>query len=82
MVLGDNLELYVTIIMMGYNGRPGYGAMPPVGTNSNLTSPEITAIINHEKTSWGNNAKKVTVEEVDKIVSFLKITAKKTGNEN
>lgn len=81
-VLGDNLELYVTIIMTGYNGRPGYGVMPAVGTNNNLTSPQITAIINHEKTSWGNNAKKVTVEEVDKIVSFLKITAKKTGNEN
>lgn len=76
-VLGDNLELYVTIIMNGYNPRPEFAVMPAVGTNNNLNPEDVTALINHEKTSWGNNAKKVTPEEVKKIMDFLKITAKK-----
>jgi cytochrome c oxidase cbb3-type subunit 2 len=49
--------------------------MPAVGTNNNLTAEEITAIMNHEKSSWGNNAKPVTVDEVKKVVDFLKITS-------
>lgn len=76
-VLGDNLELYVNIIMQGYDPRPEYAVMPPVGTNNNLSPEEITAIINQEKTSWGNNAKTVTTEEVKKIMDFIKITTNK-----
>lgn len=76
-VLGDNLELYVTIIMQGYDPRPEYAVMPPVGTNNNMSPEEITAIINQVKTSWGNNAKTVTTEEVEKIIDFIKITANK-----
>ena len=76
-VLGDNLDLYVNIIMLGYDARPEYAAMNAVGTDNNLTPEEVTAIINHEKTSWGNNAKKVTTEEVKKIMDFIKVTAKK-----
>lgn len=74
-VLGDDLELYVTIIMNGYNPRPEFAVMPAVGTDNNLTPEEITAIINHEKTSWGNNAATVTPEEVKKIMDFMKIKA-------
>jgi len=76
-VNGDNLELYVGIIMNGYNGRPGYGVMPPVGTNANFSAAEITSIINHERTTWGNNAKKVTEEEIKKIMDFVKLQAPK-----
>lgn len=76
-VLGDNLELYVNIIMLGYDPRPEYATMNAVGTDNNLTPEEVTAIINHERTSWGNNAKKVTTEEVKKIMDFIKITTKK-----
>jgi cytochrome c oxidase cbb3-type subunit 2 len=76
-VLGDDLELYVNIIMQGYDPRPEFAAMPGVGTNNNLTPEEITAIINHEKTNWGNNAKTITQEDVKKIMDFIKITAKK-----
>ncbi|MEO6849119.1 MAG: cbb3-type cytochrome c oxidase subunit II [Mucilaginibacter sp.] len=82
-VLDDNPEVQITIIMQGYNGRAseGYGAMPPVGTNNNLKPEEIVAIINHERTSWGNKSKQVTVEEVKKFIAGLKpatnITAKK-----
>ena len=71
-VLGDNLELYVDIIMKGYDANPEFAVMNGVGTDNNLTPEEVTAIINHEKTSWGNNAKKVTTEEVKKLMDFIK----------
>ncbi|MBK8442156.1 MAG: cytochrome c [Sphingobacteriales bacterium] len=76
-VLGDNLELFVNIIMLGYDARPEYAVMNAVGTDNNLTPEEVTAIINHEKISWGNNAKTVTPEEVKKIMDFVKITSNK-----
>ncbi|MEO6948655.1 MAG: cbb3-type cytochrome c oxidase subunit II [Ginsengibacter sp.] len=77
-VLDDNPEIYVDIIMNGYNGRAseGYGPMPPIGTSSNLTAEEITAIMNHERTSWGNAAKKVTAEEVKKLMETVKVKGK------
>ncbi|MBS1500876.1 MAG: cytochrome c [Bacteroidetes bacterium] len=73
-VLNDNPETQITIIMQGYNGRvsEGYGVMPPVGTNNNLKPEEIVAIINHERTSWGNNSKQVTLDDVKKIIAGLK----------
>lgn len=72
-VLDDNAELMVNIIMNGYEGRikEGYGPMPPVGKNNNLTPEEITAIMNHEKSSWGNNAKKVELDAIKKYISNL-----------
>jgi cytochrome c oxidase cbb3-type subunit 2 len=76
-VNGNDLELYISIIMKGYDPRPEFAAMPAVGVNNNLSAEDITAIINHEKTSWGNNAKTVTPEEVKKIYDFIKLTAKK-----
>ena len=75
-VLDDNPEIMVDIIMNGYDADNGFGAMPAVGLNNKLTPEEIAAIMNHEKTSWGNNAKKVTPEEISKLVDF--VTAKKT----
>lgn len=73
-VLADSVDIFVDIILNGYNARAseGFGPMPAVGTAANLTAEEITAIINHERTSWGNNAKKVTTEEVKKIMDFIK----------
>jgi len=76
-VLGDDLELFVNIIMLGYDARPEYAVMNAVGLDNNLTPEEVTAIINHEKTSWGNNAKTVTPEEVKKIMDFIKLTSNK-----
>jgi cytochrome c oxidase cbb3-type subunit II len=76
-VLSDDLELFVNIIMQGYDARAEYAVMNAVGTDNNLSPEEVTAIINHEKTSWGNTAKTVTAEEVKKIMDFIKITAKK-----
>ncbi|CAN5759480.1 cbb3-type cytochrome c oxidase subunit II [soil metagenome] len=76
-VLNDNPEMMVNIIMNGYSGRiqEGYGVMPAVGTNNNLSPEEVAAIMNHEKESWGNNAKKVTPEEIKKLMDFIKLQA-------
>jgi len=73
-VQDDNPEIFVDIIMNGYNGRAseGFGEMPPIGTNNNLSAEEITAIMNHERSNWGNNARQVTVDEVKKILDFIK----------
>jgi len=51
--------------------------MNAVGTDNGLTPEEVTAIINYEKSSWGNAAKTVSVEEVRRIVDFLGATTKK-----
>ncbi len=74
-VLSDDIETYISIIMNGYSGRisEGYGPMPAVGTNANLSPEEVTAIMNHERTSWGNEAKEVSVEEVKKIMEYVKL---------
>ena len=71
-VMGDDLDLFVNIIMLGYDARAEYAVMNAVGNDNNLTAEEVTAIINHEKSSWGNDAKKVTLEDVKKIMESLK----------
>lgn len=73
-VLDENPEIFVDIIMNGYNARAneGYGPMPAVGTMAKLTADEVAAIMNHERTSWGNDAKKVTAEEVQKLIDMVK----------
>jgi len=77
-VLDENPEIMVNIIMNGYSGRiaEGFGPMPAIGTTNNLSAAEISAIMNHEKTSWGNNAKKVTTEEIQKLMDAVKTQAK------
>ncbi|WP_395047378.1 cytochrome c [Flavobacterium sp.] len=78
-VEGENLELYVDIIMNGYDARPEFGVMAGVGTNMNLTENEVAAIINYERSSWGNKGKKVTPEEIKKIIDFIKIKVSATN---
>lgn len=75
-VTGDNLELYVDIIMNGYDARAEYGVMAGVGTNMEFNENQVAAIINYERESWGNTGKKVTPEEIKKIMDFVKIKAK------
>ncbi len=72
-VLDDSPEVMVDIIMNGYNGRAseGFGEMPAVGKNNKLKPEEIAAIMNHEKTSWGNSAKKVTNAQVKKMIEAV-----------
>lgn len=64
----DNPELMVQIILQGYDAREEYAVM--VGFADQLTDEEIVAIANHERTSWGNNARLITVEEVAKIRTY------------
>lgn len=71
-VLGDNLELFVTIIMKGYDPRPEFAAMPAVGANAGLKPEEVAALINHERSSWGNSGDPVTVEQVKAIMDKIK----------
>lgn len=75
-VQSDDLEKYVGIIMLGYDASPEFAVMTPVGTDNGLTPEQVTAIMNHERTSWGNKAKKVSTDEVKKIIEGLKVTAK------
>ena len=78
-VQDDNPELMVNIIMNGYTGRQkeGFGPMPAVGTMNNLSADEIAAIMNHERSSWGNNSKQVTPEEIQKLMEAAKVASPK-----
>jgi len=74
-VLGDDLELFATIILKGYDARPEYAVMTAVGIDNELTLEELVAIMDHERTSWGNDAERVDAEEVKKIMDFIKLTS-------
>ncbi len=71
-VTGDDLELYVNIIMKGYDARPEFASMPAIGTTSKFTAADITALINHERSSWGNTAKPISKKEVEDILKLIK----------
>jgi len=58
-------RLMVGIILKGYDARAEYASMPPMADQ--LSDEEIAAIVNHEKTSWGNNAPTITAEEVKSV---------------
>ena len=68
----ENPEWIVSIIMNGYNAREEFAEMPAIGKLNNLSAAEITAIINYERSSWGNQASQLSVVEVEKIISYLK----------
>src|SRR5690554_3365561 len=64
-VLDENPELHVRVILQGYDASQEYGIMAPFADV--LEDAEIAAIVNHERTSWGNDAPTVTEEDVKKI---------------
>lgn len=70
-VLDENPELMLNVIMKGYNANDQFGEMPAVGTNNKLKPAEIAAIMNHERSSWGNNSRKVTVAEIEKLLKTI-----------
>jgi cytochrome c oxidase cbb3-type subunit 2 len=61
----------VDVIVNGYDAREDFAVMPAVGKNNGLKPEEVAAIMNHERTSWGNTGRQVSVEEVRKIMEFL-----------
>ncbi|HEX5961010.1 MAG TPA: c-type cytochrome [Rhodanobacteraceae bacterium] len=61
---------HITIVLHGTHGRVINGKTYPAqmpGWASQLTDEEAAAVINHERTSWGNHAPTVTVEDVAKL---------------
>jgi cytochrome c oxidase cbb3-type subunit 2 len=70
-VLDDDPTLMVDVIVNGYDAREDFAVMPAVGKSNRLGPEEVAAIMNHERTSWGNTGRKVSVEEVRKIMEFL-----------
>lgn len=68
-VNGDDLQLYIEIILYGYDSRPEYGMM--VGFGDVLSDAEIAAIATHERSSWGNNAPEVTEEDVRQVREYV-----------
>lgn len=69
-VTSDDPTRHIEIILFGMQGKTINGveysaAMPPFAEQ--LSDEEVAAIINHERTSWGNSAPTVTAEEVSKV---------------
>lgn len=66
-VLDANPAMQLDVILNGMHGVPidgvNYqGAMPPFA--STLNDADIADIANHERTSWGNQGKLVTADQV------------------
>lgn len=72
-VNNNDFELMAKIILQGYDARSDYGVMP--GFANQLTDEEIAAIMNHERSSWGNNAEPVTPENIKRIRDYVMSTA-------
>ncbi|NGP88726.1 c-type cytochrome [Fodinibius halophilus] len=69
-VTAEDPTRHIEIILFGMQGKAIDGveysaAMPPF--SQQLSDKEVAAIINHERTSWGNNAPTVTAEQVQKV---------------
>lgn len=55
-------EKMIDIVLGGYSGRPNYGPMPPQAEN--LTDEQIAAVVNHVRSSFGNDAPPTDVATV------------------
>lgn len=62
-------EIFIRVILQGYDARPEYGQMP--GFADMLSDEEVAAVANHERTSWGNNAPTVSAQEVAEIRALI-----------
>jgi len=72
-VTDEDPSLLVEVIIKGYNASDAFGEMPPIGVLNGLTAEEIAAIVNHERSSWGNNARPVSADEVREILRMLEV---------
>ncbi|MCG8331224.1 MAG: cytochrome c [Chitinophagales bacterium] len=68
-VLDEDYELMVRIILQGYDARTEYGVMPALADQ--LSDAEIAAIVNYERNSWGNEASKVSKDDIERIRDFV-----------
>lgn len=65
----EDPEIHIRIILQGYDARPEYAAMQPFAEL--LTDAEIAAIVNFERSEWGNQAPHVDEEKVKNVRSSL-----------
>jgi len=69
-VTNDDPSEHIRIVLNGLHGKAingvSYTAQMPAWSDQ-LSDKEIMAIINHERTSWGNNAPTVTEKDVAKV---------------
>ncbi|NGP88728.1 cbb3-type cytochrome c oxidase subunit II [Fodinibius halophilus] len=69
-VMAKDPTKHIQVVLYGLQGKTikgtAYqGAMQPFGKL--LSDEEVAAVINHERTSWGNDAPTVTAEDVAKV---------------
>lgn len=69
-VTKDDPTEHIEVVLFGVKGKTIEGvsynaAMPPF--SEQLSDEEVAAIINHERTNWGNDAPAVTADDVAKV---------------
>lgn len=66
----DGVQAYLATIIFGYhgglivNGQMYAGRMPPMGYRGRINDSELLALINYQRTAWGNDARPVTFPEL------------------
>jgi cytochrome c oxidase cbb3-type subunit 2 len=61
---------HIRIVLFGLQGKTINGAKyasPMPAHKGLLSDEEIVAVINHERTSWGNSAPTITQDEVERV---------------
>jgi len=69
-VLANDPTVHINAVLYGVVGKTIDGvayASPMPAFGISLSDEEITAVINHERTQWGNNAKLITPAEVAEL---------------
>ncbi|MFB6240896.1 MAG: cytochrome c [Gemmatimonadota bacterium] len=69
-VTAENPTRHIEIILEGLQGKTIGGvsyATPMPAWGDRLTNAEVAAVVNHERTSWGNDAPTVTPEDVAEV---------------
>lgn len=64
-VNNEDPDIHIRIILEGYDARPEYATMQPFAEL--LTDAEIAAIVNFERSHWGNQAPPVDEEKVRNV---------------
>jgi len=66
-VIAEDPSEHILAILNGVQGKVIDGvnyASPMPGFGGSLSDEEVAAVVNHERTNWGNNGKVITSEEV------------------
>jgi len=69
-VLNDDASEHIIVILEGLQDKEidcVHYASPMPGFAAVLSDEEIAAVVNHERTQWGNSAKIVNIEEVKRL---------------